>query len=481
MDTQLGYRVKYCVCFGKSCVNLRTLMDRLPIASSSFRNLFPYTLVPIMPNYLFQLEKKSFNVQVLNGTTHRRMEKYKVNPANASDWEHLVLTEQNVRVGLMFGSKAIVQMLANPCVSQVIKKIGYTIPMFSGFVIMFLATTVFAFGKTYSVLFFARTLQGVGSACTSTAGMGMLAEVYPDDQERGAAMGLALGGLALGVLVGPPFGGMMYKCCGKETPFILLAMTALCEGAFQLVLLQPRISQTQTKSSPFKSLLTDPYILIAGGAITIGNLGIAMMEPTLPLWMMDTMRANPATIGAAFLPASLSYLVGTNIFGPLAYRIGRWLSALIGLITIGGCLFAIPQSKNVYQLILPTGCMGLAIGMIDASMFPHMGYIVDKRHNGMYGGVYAIADAAFCLAYAFGPVLGGPLIRSIGFPAMLYMIAVINFVYAPFLVSLRRMPETDDEMASGELLKAKPFSGYQLFDQSVASTGVEWYAQYQEQ
>jgi hypothetical protein len=34
------------------------------------------------------------------------------------------------------------------------------------------------------------------------AGMGMLADRYPDDKERGNAMGIALGGLALGVLIG---------------------------------------------------------------------------------------------------------------------------------------------------------------------------------------------------------------------------------------------------------------------------------------
>ena len=30
----------------------------------------------------------------------------------------------------------------------------------------------------------------------------MLAERYPDDKERGNAMGIALGGLAMGVLIG---------------------------------------------------------------------------------------------------------------------------------------------------------------------------------------------------------------------------------------------------------------------------------------
>lgn len=31
-------------------------------------------------------------------------------------------------------------------------------------------------------------------------GMGMLASVYTDDEERGSAMGIALGGMAMGVL-----------------------------------------------------------------------------------------------------------------------------------------------------------------------------------------------------------------------------------------------------------------------------------------
>ena len=64
----------------------------------------------------------------------------------------------------------------------------------------------------------------------SSSGMGMLADRYPDDKERGNAMGLALGGLALGVLIGPPFGGFMYQFVGKSAPFIILALLALADG-----------------------------------------------------------------------------------------------------------------------------------------------------------------------------------------------------------------------------------------------------------
>ena len=58
----------------------------------------------------------------------------------------------------------------------------------------------------------------------------MLAESYPDDKERGNAMGLALGGLALGVLIGPTFGGVMYEYFNKSSPFLVLAFLALGDG-----------------------------------------------------------------------------------------------------------------------------------------------------------------------------------------------------------------------------------------------------------
>lgn len=60
--------------------------------------------------------------------------------------------------------------------------------------------------------------------------MGMLAERYQDDKERGNAMGIALGGLALGVLIGPPFGGIMYEFVGKSAPFLVLSALALGDG-----------------------------------------------------------------------------------------------------------------------------------------------------------------------------------------------------------------------------------------------------------
>lgn len=374
------------------------------------------------------------------------------NRHNAATEEHDIakhneLIQENVEVGVMFASKAFIQLLANPFVGPLTNRIGYSIPMFAGFVIMFVSTIIFAFGRNYAVLFIARALQGIGSSCSSVSGMGMLAASYPNDEERGNAMGIALGGLALGVLIGPPFGGIMYQFVGKTAPFLILAGLALGDGLLQLMVLQPAIAHQEEQPPSVKELLMDPYIIIASGAITFANMGIAMLEPSLPIWMMDTMCAPKWQLGVAFLPASIAYLIGTNLFGPLGHKMGRWLAALIGLVVIGLCLMMIPFAKNIGDLVLPNAGLGFAIGMVDSSMMPQLGYLVDIRHSAVYGSVYAIGDVAFCLGFAIGPALSGTLIQTIGFGWMLFGIGIINFMYAPLLYFLRNPPTKEERLS----------------------------------
>lgn len=358
------------------------------------------------------------------------------------------LEEENIRVGVLFASKALMQLLVNPFVGPLTNRIGYHIPMFAGFVIMFLSTIMFAFSGTYTLLFVARTLQGIGSSFSSVAGLGMLASVYTDDFERGRAMGVALGGLALGVLVGAPFGSVMYEFVGKSAPFLILAFLALLDGALQLCTLQPsKASPERAEGTPLLTLLKDPYILVAAGSICFANMGVAMLEPTLPIWMMQTMCSPEWQLGLAFLPASVSYLIGTNLFGVLANKMGRWLCSLIGMVIVGTSLLCVPLAQNILGLIGPNAGLGFSIGMVDSSMMPIMGHLVDLRHTSVYGSVYAIADVAFCMGFAIGPSTGGAIVHAIGFPWLMVIIGVANIIYAPLCYYLRNPPAKEENLA----------------------------------
>nr|XP_006200296.1 synaptic vesicular amine transporter [Vicugna pacos] len=400
----------------KEAVEIQTAKPALTAsASGSFQNIFSYydnsTMVTgnntgDLPGGL--LPKATTQRTVTNGSTA---------PADCPSEDKDLLNE-NVQVGLLFASKATVQLLTNPFIGLLTNRIGYPIPMFTGFCIMFVSTVMFAFSSSYGFLLVARSLQGVGSSCSSVAGMGMLASVYTDDEERGNAMGIALGGLALGVL------------------------------AVQLFVLQPsRVQPESQKGTPLTTLLKDPYILVAAGSICFANMGIAMLEPALPIWMMETMCSHKWQLGVAFLPASVSYLIGTNVFGILAHKMGRWLCALLGMIIVGISILCIPFAKNIYGLIAPNFGVGFAIGMVDSSMMPIMGYLVDLRHVSVYGSVYAIADVAFCMGYAIGPSAGGAIAKAIGFPWLMTIIGVIDILFAPLCVFLRSPPAKEEKMA----------------------------------
>ncbi|XP_078106554.1 chromaffin granule amine transporter [Sander vitreus] len=358
------------------------------------------------------------------------------------------LEEENVRVGLLFASKALVQLLINPFVGPLTNRVGYHIPMFAGFIIMFGSTIMFAFSGTYALLFLARSLQGIGSSFSSVAGLGMLASVYTDDEERGIAMGIALGGLAMGVLIGAPFGSVMYEFVGKRAPFLILAFLAMFDGALQLFILQPsKISPGSVEGTPLLTLLKDPYILISAGSLCFANMGVAILEPTLPIWMMQTMCSPKWQLGMAFLPASISYLIGTNLFGVLANKMGRWLCSMLGMFIVGISLLCVPFATSIYGLIGPNGGLGFAIGMVDSSMMAIMGYLVDIRHASVYGSVYAIADVALCMGFAIGPSIGGTLVQAVGFPCLMVFIGVINILYAPLCFLLRNPAVREEKMA----------------------------------
>ncbi|KAL0269228.1 UNVERIFIED_CONTAM: hypothetical protein PYX00_007031 [Menopon gallinae] len=457
-----------------SCKESRKLILIIVAIALLLDNMVLTTVVPIIPEFLYEMRhpnetKQRFNVSVTttttttpatifinqgtesNMTTGSFERKLSLNFTTMSpdqqkeEERHRDLNRENIDLGIMFASKAFVQLIANSFIGPLTHRIGYSIPMFAGFIILFLSTIIFAFGRSYSVLFVARALQGVGSSCSSVSGMGMLAQQYPDDKERGNAMGIALGGLALGVLIGPPFGGFMSEFVGKSVPFLLLSVLALGDGLLQLMVLQPSVVKTDLEPPSLKSLISDPYILIASGAISFANMGIAMLEPSLTIHMIDKMKAEQWQQGVVFLPASISYLIGTNLFGPLGHRMGRWLAALLGLIIIGCCLIWIPSAQYINQLIAPNAGLGFAIGMVDSSMMPELGFLVDIRHSAIYGSVYAIGDVAFCLGFAVGPALSGTLVSTLGFDKMLYGVAILNFLYAPLLLMLRSPPSKEEK------------------------------------
>ncbi|KAG8328358.1 hypothetical protein J6590_001025 [Homalodisca vitripennis] len=342
------------------------------------------------------------------------------------------VVDENVPVGLLLSSKALVQLIMNPIVGLLTSHCGYQLPLFIGCIHLLVASLLFAFGESYIGLFIARSLQGVASACIGVSGMCLIAEFFPTEGSRSKVMGFILGSVALGVLLGYPFGGFLYDFFGKTIPFLLIVLFVIVD------LVQ----------EGWLNLLTDGYIVVCACAIWLSSSAMAILEPCLPLWLMTNIKPQKWQLGTVFIPDSLGYLLGTNCFGLVALRLGRWRVAVAAMLLVGVSTFLVPSARGMAELTLPHFGLGLGIGVVDSALVPLLATLVDSRHSAHYGCVYALQQMAVSLAYCLGPMIGGEIVHLVGFPWLLRAVGLINIAYCPLLVLLGRQA-TNSSQATG--------------------------------
>jgi len=398
----------------------------------------------------------------------------------------IVYEGEDTAIGFLFASKALIQLCVNPFSGALIDRIGYDKPMMVGLTIMFLSTAVFACSSSYSFLFFARSLQGVGSAFADTSGLAMIADRYTEENERTKALGIALAFISFGCLVAPPFGGLLYEVGGKEIPFIILSLVCLVDSVMLWLVMKP-IKRQQKElgverkiGTPIWVLLMDPYIAVCSGALIMANVSLAFLEPTISVWMMDTMHVSQWEQGMIWLPAFIPHVLGVVVTVKLAknYPHYQYAMAAGGLALEGVCCLMIPFATNYWALMVPISGICFGIALIDTALLPTLGYLVDLRYVSVYGSIYAIADISYSFAYAFGPIIAGNIMESIGFTALNIVIAITNLGYVPVLYLLRNVYDQEFKDEANIIMKDPPDKQYQTYAMQDKKGGAPVHSSY---
>lgn len=409
-------------------------------------NMLYMVIVPIIPDYLRDIGV--WETHTVGSKVEFQNVSNKLTPMRIGG--RVIYEGEDSAIGLLFASKAIVQLFINPFSGAIIDRIGYDVPMMIGLSIMFFSTAIFAVGKSYGVLFFARSLQGVGSAFADTSGLAMIADRFnQDENERQKALAIALAFISFGCLVAPPFGGLLYEFCGKELPFIILSLVCLVDGILLLFVMQPVKQQLKEsgkerpEGTPIHVLLKDPYIACCAGALIMANVSLAFLEPTISIWMQDNMEVEEWQVGMIWLPAFIPHVLGVWTTVKLAdrYPSFQWAIAGLGIAIEGICSIFVPFSTSFWGLFLPISGICFGIALVDTAVLPLLAHLVDTRYVSVYGSIYAIADISYSLAYAFGPIIAGGIVEAIGFTALNLIIAISNLAYVPILSMLKHAYE----------------------------------------
>ena len=428
-------------------------------------NMLYMVIVPIIPDYLREIGV--WGPQLEGGTREKYVSYKMINVTNATGSYAVNNTEIRYRmvnqivtykgeeagIGLMIASKALVQLLINPLSGTIIDRVGYDKPFTFGLLIMFFSTVLFAIGQSYTVLFFARSLQGVGAAFADTSGLAMIADTYTDKAERSKAFGIALAFISFGCLVAPPFGGTLYHFCGKQVPFLILAFVSLLDVLMLRIVMCPIKDQRQEKGvehkvgTPMWRLFLDPFILICAGCLAMANVSLAFLEPTISVFMMEAMNVQQWQIGMIWLPSFFPQVVGVIFTVKIVRKFPKyqWLIAAVGLVLAGKSCVFLPYSTNYWMVMLSICFLIFSIALINTTLLPLLGHIVDTRHVSVYGSIYAIANISYSIPYALTPFIAGSVINSIGFAASNIGIAIASLIYCPLMWYLK------DVHGSGEV------------------------------
>ena len=146
------------------------------------------------------------------------------------------------------------------------------------------------------MLFAARLVQGAADGMTWVVGFAMIADLYGPD-ERGRAMGLAMAGSTLGIIIGPVLGGWLYEVGGIRLPFLVVAAMAIVD-LIVFAIVAPR-TRGSGPAVPMRRVLTHRPVAITALVVIAGGGTIAMLEPVIPLVMQSRLGLGPAAIGIA--------------------------------------------------------------------------------------------------------------------------------------------------------------------------------------
>ncbi|XP_007425995.1 MFS-type transporter SLC18B1 [Python bivittatus] len=333
-------------------------------------------------------------------------------------------------IGLIFGCFALFNFLTSLIMGKYLVQIGAKFMFVTGMFVSGCVTILFGFldkapdGPVFiGLCFLVRAMDAIGFSAAGTASFSILINTFP--QNVATAMGILEIFTGLGLVMGPPIGGFLYQSFGYEVPFIALGSTTLLMVPLNMYIL-PNYDSVPKKDS-FLKLIVLPKVLILCLAIFGLSAGLAFLDPTMSLFVLEKFKLPAGYVGLVFLGLALSYSVASPLLGFLSDKIPwlrKWLLIFGGLLTALCYFFLGPApilhiESQLWLFILMLILIGFALAMIGMPLFPEM--LSCAYENGfeeglsLLGLVSGLFGALWALGSFVGPTLGGFLNEKVGF------------------------------------------------------------------
>ncbi|KAK2616645.1 hypothetical protein QQS21_000468 [Conoideocrella luteorostrata] len=316
-------------------------------------------------------------------------------------------------------------------------------PFLVGLLALLGSTTLLLVGRALPVLFIARILQGVSGAFVWTIGLVLCVETVGTDS-LGQTMGSIFGWIAIGNMLAPPIGGILYNMAGHQGVFGIAFAILSFDFVLRAFVIEPRVAakyngvsstldgdhNTATRqrndgmqneaeivdeASPLLheststddgkrtsqllpnlpkichkisilSCLADRRLIAALFLTFVQAMLLGSFDATIPTVAQEYYGLSPLAAGLLFLPLGLSNLALGPVFGRCVDKFGTKLVLVFGYLYLVLCLslLQLPQpgglSKTLIYGTLLAFC-GMGLASINSAPIVEASRIVDEYYD----------------------------------------------------------------------------------------------------
>ncbi|KAG0365907.1 hypothetical protein BGZ54_006059 [Gamsiella multidivaricata] len=365
--------------------------------------------------------------------------------------------------GLLLATYAIGILLSSPLFGVLGDYfVSRRVPMLIGLVGMLLSTVLFMFATNFYIFLLARLLQGVAGGSVWTLGLALITDVFPA-HTLGVQMGKALIGYTLGLMMGPPLGGILYERGGYQAPFIFCCIITMIDFGCRALIIEEREEIVRTlrekgmrneaseeeaevvairrqerleESTSFWKLVKNKRLLGCIIVTACNAFVFSGAEPTVPLHLASTFNLTSERIGLVFMAFSLPTLTAP-LSGALSDKIGAKVICSVSLIICACSIAAAGFYQHSLSMIV---ILFVVIGMSGTAVLtPVLGELsAVVRTTGTGDGfarAYAMFNMAFSIGVLIGPVVSGIVYEHFGFTALSLTMAGVLVLGIPIVLT----------------------------------------------
>ena len=289
-------------------------------------------------------------------------------------------------------------------------KIGARRACLVGLTAMGLASLGFAFAGSYSTLFLARFVQGVGSAFTWAGSFAWLLAATPRER-RGAVIGSGLGAAVFGALCGPVVGAAA-ALAGREAIFTALAGLAVVLIVWTLRIEEEVPPEPQPSFATLRRARHERELLAGLCLMALPSLLFGILSTLGPLHLAHA-GWGAAAIGAVWLFGAALETVQAPLVGRVSDRRGPLVPTRAALLvgTLVSLALAVGARPLIYVPLIVVAAV--AYGML---FTPAFALIANGAESvGLAQGfAFGVMNAAWALGAVAGPAAGGAIAGATG-------------------------------------------------------------------